>query len=225
MKRFCLILIAATGICGWPRTNFADDAASAAAATAAAQRYEADYKRLADTVEGLIESQVVLRQQLSEAKTEILRLHEEIERNKVNPSSFASAEEARELTKKLREIDEKRQSDRTLILEEIETKKKQTVKEVKELLQALPVAHDSPAPAKTTKPHPKEKKVEKVKEGPQSEYEVQPGDNLSKIVAGLNKQGIKVTLDQILKANPGLKANTLYTGKKIIIPVAPPTEQ
>jgi LysM repeat protein len=50
------------------------------------------------------------------------------------------------------------------------------------------------------------------------EYVVQKGDSLSAIVAEYRKQGIKVTMDMVLKANPGLKASAVYPGKKIFIP-------
>lgn len=206
-------------------TNFAQDPAGSAAATAAAQRYDEDYKRLEDAVQGLIASQASLREQLSAAKEEIRRLHEEIEHNKVNPTSFAAAEDVRELTKKLKEVDEKRQADKDLILRTIKTENEQTIKSVKDLLQSLPTVHDSPPPAtKPVRSHTKEKveKTEKVKEGPQSEYVVQKGDSLSKIVAGLQKEGVKVTQEQILQANPKLKPNNLLYGQKIIIPAAPP---
>jgi len=44
------------------------------------------------------------------------------------------------------------------------------------------------------------------------------GDTLSTIVEAYREQNIKVTLDSILKANPGLKPERLQVGQKIIIP-------
>ena len=41
---------------------------------------------------------------------------------------------------------------------------------------------------------------------------------LSIIVKAYRDQGIKVTADQILKANPGLDPKNLIVGKKIFIP-------
>ena len=38
------------------------------------------------------------------------------------------------------------------------------------------------------------------------------------IIAAYKEKGIKITVDQILKANPGLKADKLRVGQKIWIP-------
>ena len=50
------------------------------------------------------------------------------------------------------------------------------------------------------------------------EYKVAAGDNLSIIAKAYRDQGIKVTADQILKANPGLDPKNLKVGQKIFIP-------
>ena len=50
------------------------------------------------------------------------------------------------------------------------------------------------------------------------EYEVKAGDTLSLIVQAYRKQGVKVTSALVIKANPGLNPNRLFTGKKIFIP-------
>ncbi len=52
------------------------------------------------------------------------------------------------------------------------------------------------------------------------EYTIQKDDSLSKIVMGLNRQGVKVTSKQIIEANPGVKWNSLQIGKKIFIPAS-----
>jgi chromosome segregation ATPase len=53
-------------------------------------------------------------------------------------------------------------------------------------------------------------------------YEVKKGDTLSIIVQAYRDNNIKVTTDQILKANPGLKAEKLRVGQKIFIPAPSP---
>ena len=50
------------------------------------------------------------------------------------------------------------------------------------------------------------------------EYKVAERDTLSIIAKAYRDQGIKVTADQILKANPGLNPNSLKVGQKIFIP-------
>jgi len=47
---------------------------------------------------------------------------------------------------------------------------------------------------------------------------VKRGDTLSTIVAACRQQGIKVTMDQVRKANPNLKSGRLLPGQKVFIP-------
>jgi len=50
------------------------------------------------------------------------------------------------------------------------------------------------------------------------EYKIQPGNTLSAIAQAYRDEGIKVTVDDILKANPGLDPKKLQVGQVIIIP-------
>src|SRR5437867_2592323 len=50
------------------------------------------------------------------------------------------------------------------------------------------------------------------------EYVVQSGDTLLAIVKAYREKNVKVTQDEILKANPGLVATRLKVGQKIWIP-------
>ena len=54
------------------------------------------------------------------------------------------------------------------------------------------------------------------------EHVIQSGDTISTIALAYREKGIKITSDQILKANPGLKANSLKVGQKIFIPATQP---
>jgi LysM repeat protein len=53
------------------------------------------------------------------------------------------------------------------------------------------------------------------------EYEVKSGDTLSAIIAAYREQNIKITLKQVLNANPGLDEKKLKVGQKIFIPAPP----
>jgi len=53
------------------------------------------------------------------------------------------------------------------------------------------------------------------------EYVVRPGDTLSAIVQAYRSQGIQTTVDEILKANPGLDPQRLKAGQEILVPVGP----
>ncbi|MCD6340109.1 MAG: LysM peptidoglycan-binding domain-containing protein [Verrucomicrobia bacterium] len=50
------------------------------------------------------------------------------------------------------------------------------------------------------------------------EYTVKPGDTLSAIVQAYRREKINVTIDAVLKANPGLDPRRLLPGQKIFIP-------
>jgi LysM repeat protein len=50
------------------------------------------------------------------------------------------------------------------------------------------------------------------------EYVIQAGDTLSSISRAYREKNIKVSVEQILKANPGLKPEKLRLGQKILIP-------
>jgi LysM repeat protein len=119
----------------------------------------------------------------------------------------ASAADLKKLADQVQEIDRKRQEDRELILKEIEKLGKVSSSPASHKpspIVSTPAA-DNPAPAAT---------------GPQKgyEYKVAAGDTLSIIAKAYRDQGIKVTTDQILKANPGLNPNTIKVGQKIFIP-------
>ena len=119
----------------------------------------------------------------------------------------ASAADLKKLADQVQEIDRKRQEDRELILKEIEKLGKVSSSPASHKpspIVSTPAA-DNPAPAAT---------------GPQKgyDYTIQRGDTLLEIAKAYRDQGIKVTTDQILKANPGLDPKSLIVGKKIFIP-------
>ena len=115
------------------------------------------------------------------------------------------------LADQVQEIDKKRQADKDLILKEIEKLGK---------VGSGPTSGHKPTPVFTTTrpqsggPAPVRKKG--------YEYKVPAGDTLWTIAKAYRDQGIKVTTDQILKANPGLDPNSLKVGQKIFIPAPAP---
>lgn len=54
------------------------------------------------------------------------------------------------------------------------------------------------------------------------EYTIHRGDTIMAIAKAYRDQGIKVTWDQILKANPGLDPKNLVINRKIFIPASAP---
>ena len=124
---------------------------------------------------------------------------------------FASAKDITDLAEKIRELDKNRRNDLKVTNQQID----EILKIVKKLATA-PVAppvkprggDDNPPPAKF-----------KFRE-----HTVQAGEFLSTILEAYNSafkgEGLKgrVTQSQVLKANPGLKANRLLIGQKLRIP-------
>jgi len=98
------------------------------------------------------------------------------------------------LAESIREVDRKREADRELILSEI--------KKASKAVAAPPAPTAQPsAPAASG-----------------FKYTVQSGDTLSAIVAAYRREKVNVTVEDVLKANPGLKANSMKVGQAIVIP-------
>jgi len=83
---------------------------------------------------------------------------------------------------------------------------------------STPAAPRKPAPTNTVDAPPTDNGS-----SPQKgfEYTIEPNDTLSVIVKAYREKNIKVTVDQILKANPKLDPNRLKVGTKIFIPAPP----
>ena len=125
-----------------------------------------------------------------------------------NALRFASNKDIDELAIKLTELDKNRRNDLEI-----------TNKQIDEILKTVEKIANSPVPAPTptrTNPAPPKFKAR--------EHVVQSGEFLSTILAAYNaafkKEGLKgrVSQSQVLKANPGMKADRLLAGQKLLIP-------
>ncbi len=124
--------------------------------------------------------------------------------------NYASQEDLRRLAEKLQEVDKNREHDKDIILKEIS--------KLGKVVAVPPPPKKAPqsAPADNPVPGPGTEKSAMPEKG--FEYVIKSGDTLSVIVQAYKDQNIKVTVDQILKANPGLKPEKLRVGQKIFIP-------
>ena len=158
--------------------------------------------KLSGQIEDLIAAQKAQQKQLAELGKEIESLREQSTRPNV---SYATQEDLKRLAEAVKEIDRKRTDDQ----EKIQT-------ELKKLGKVLA----APAPTPKTKPIPAPSEGSAAEKPGEKGYDhiIQQGDTLSVIVQAFKDKGIKVTVDQILKANPGLNANRLRPGQKIFIP-------
>jgi LysM repeat protein len=158
-------------------------------------------------VEDLLAAQKLQQERMAELAKELGNIRELAAKPAGN---FASQDEMRKLAEKLQEIDQKRVADNEKILKEIE-----------KLGRAGAVARTERKPQKS---QPESGAIAGTIGGAEKgfEYVIESGDTLSTIAQAYGKKGIKITSDQILKANPGLKPNSLRVGQKIFIPATGP---
>jgi nucleoid-associated protein YgaU len=155
--------------------------------------------QLRGSIQDVQDAQALLAKRLDALEKEIRDLRDK--------SSGANQDDLQKLADQVQEIDKKRQEDRTLILKELE--------KLGKVGGGSPTGRKPPVVSTTTTENPGSPGT-----GPQKgyEYTIQRGDTLLAIAKAYREQGIKVTTDQILKANPGLNANNLKAGQKIFIP-------
>ncbi len=201
MKRllgFSLTLALLGGVV--PRTR-AEDAATTLAYR---QDLEDRYKRLNAAVEDVQATQALLQRKLSALTQELQALRED---RAQTVGTYAKASDLSLLANRLAELERKREEDKKLILEEIR-KLAQTP------VVTPPVPAPEPAPPKAIPPPASE--ATGVQRG--YTYEIKPRDTLDAIVAAYRQHGIKVTLEQVLQANPKLDPRHLKVGQKVWIP-------
>ncbi len=192
-----------------------------AAAIADRQEAEERYKRLNSAVEDMLMAQAGQQKRIAALEDELRTLRMESARG---TAQFATKtdlqrfdEELRRLAKTIQEIDKKREADKRLILE--------TIEELKKLIKsaaAAPIIKPPPPPppsAASETPAP-----EPPKDLKGFEHVVQNGETLLAIIgaynAKLKEKGVKgkITLNAVLQANPGLKAERMRIGQKIFMP-------
>jgi LysM repeat protein len=156
---------------------------------------------LTGKIQELVEGQALQNQRLDALAKDISELRDKVNTPPVNDS--ASRDDLKKLAEQVQEIDKKRQADKELILKNLA--------ELARIGTEPTHAHKPPeVPPNTSK--------ESGTTETGHEYVVQKGDTISGIAKQCRDQGVKVTSAQIIKANPGLSATTLFVGKTIFIP-------
>jgi len=185
---------------------------------------EERYNKLAGQIEDLLAARNEQNKRIAELAREIESYREQAMKPQGN---YASQDDLRRLAGQLKDVDQKREHDKELILKEIAKLGKTMSAPVppvtptnntKKNSQTLSSTGASSAKdAKDTDtPTAKSDKTNTPDKG--FEYTIKPGDTISVIVQAYREQNIKVTTDQILKANPNLKPEKLRPGQKIFIP-------
>lgn len=153
--------------------------------------------KLAGQIEDLITAHKALQSDISGLSRRLDDLREQVGKPNVD---YATHEDLKALADSIREVDRKRIQD----AENIQ----------KQLLTIQKLAASAPAPS--VRKQEKTPQVDRPQKG--FEYTVQPGDTLSSIIQACRDQNVKVTLDQVLKANPGLVPERMKVGQTIFIP-------
>ena len=137
---------------------------------------------------------------------------------------FATREEIKQLVEKVQELDRKREADKKLILEEIQKLAKASVS------GPSPRSSGGGSTGSTPKSAPGTSSLESTQPGPAGPQQgfyhiIEKGQTLSAIVEAYRNsdpyrsKGIKLTLKQVLEANPNINEKKLAVGQKIFIPL------
>ncbi len=160
-------------------------------------------KRLNGYVQDLQEENANQKKQIEALGRELATVREQQQNQPA--AATASHDDLRDLAKKVQEIEDKRKADRVFLEREFERLAK--------LASAKPNI-----PKNTQSPRAADGPTDLPKEA--LEHVIASGDTLSTIAVAYSKErGVKVTTELILRANPGLKAEKLIVGKKILIPI------
>jgi nucleoid-associated protein YgaU len=162
--------------------------------------------KLSAQIQDLTDARDALKKQIDDLARQVRELQDQQGKS---GGSYASTEDVKQLAAKLQEVDDKRQQDNERILKEIE--------KLGKTLSAPPAAsRSSRTPVATPSSDTGAGSATPNKD--HYEYTIHDGDTLNAIAKAFTDQGIRVTTDQILKANPGLKERSLRVGQKIVIP-------
>lgn len=191
MKRIVL-LVAMAALCGGGLSARAQDAAT-----------EERLNKLSGQIDDLRAGQEALRKQIDSLMREVSSLRDQASKP---TSAAATPDDLKRVADAVKEVDRKRLEDYDKIRTELLALRKG--------LLSTPPSKPKPV-AQQTDSGVDEKRPASEKG---FEYEVKPRDTLSIIVQAYRENNIKVTTEQILKANPGLKPEKLRVGQKIWIP-------
>ncbi len=169
--------------------------------------------RISGHIEDLLAAAAKQDKRLSALERELENVREQATRPTGN---YASQEDLRKLVEKLQEVDRNRLADSEKFVKAFENLSKVT----------SGGAGHGKRPSTTTGASSSE--VPKVGGSTGGggdkgfEYVIASGDMLSTIAQAYREQGVKVTTEQIQKANPQLKPNSLKVGQKVFIPTSQP---
>jgi len=174
-----------------------------AAASVSAQdaATEERLNKLTGQLENIIEAQRVQQRQIETLAKELDALRDQMSKPTGN---YATHDDLKRLTDAIRDVDQKRMEDADKIAAQV-------ARLAKTLTSAPPVRSNPSTTSGNSAPD-----SGKPEKG--FSYVIQQGDTISAIVQAYRDKNIKVTAEQILKANPGLKPERMPVGTKLWIP-------
>jgi LysM repeat protein len=191
MKRFLILLT--VPMLALPVPMRAQDAAT-----------EEKLSQLSGKIEDLIAGQEAQRKRISELSKEIDSLREQMGKP---TGDYAGKDDFKRLGEAIKEVDKKRLED----YDKIHNDLLKLSNSLKTPTAASRGSKPPPDPAGSDKTAPTDK-------GAFEPYVVQSGDTLDAIVQAYKARNVKITVQQIMKANPGLVPEKLHVGQKIVIP-------
>jgi LysM repeat protein len=190
MKRISFLLL--TALLAAPVFSPAQDAAT-----------EERLNKLSAQIDVLIEAKDAQNKRIEELAKQLRDVQEQMNK----PGNSASAEDVQKLADAIKQVDQKRKDDNEKVVQE---------------LQSLAKSLTGSSGRKTASGSGSGPNVPTTSSnnGPEKGYEyvVQQGDTIGAIVKAYRDKNIKVTQQQILNANPGLKPESMKVGQKIFIP-------
>lgn len=174
-----------------------------------------EFRRLVGEVADLRDANSAQQKRISALQKEVDHLRDALrdsqEKSTSKMGDFATREDLKKIVDQIKEVDQRREADRKLILQEFENLGKAISQPVKQ-----PKRRD-PEPEQRTEP-------EKPIEGTFLPYTIKPNESLSEIQANYNaelkRQGLPtISQKQILQANPKLNPNRIFSGQTIQLPV------
>ena len=190
----------------------------AAALMVASQKVEAQDAALMERLNklsGLIDDLIAARDVQNKKIDELAKAVDALQQQQSKPNaSYATQDDLKGLRESLKEIDRKRQEDNEHILKELGNlgKTLRTPPKPSGPTENTGSGTKTPDTTGVNPPHPEKG----------FEYVVKENDTIIAIAKAYNDQGIKVTVKQILDANPKVKPETLKVGQKIFIPAPTP---
>ena len=181
-----------TALLAMPMISPAQDAAT-----------EERFNKLSAQIDVLMEAKEVQNKKIDALEKQVSDLQGQLNKPQGN---YASAEDLKQVADAVKEVDKKRVADNERVLNELEKLGKTLAVGGGSGSHRPAAVPESKTPIDLSKPH--------------MEHKVESGETLDAIAKAYRDKGIKMTVRQILAANPGLKPETLKVGQTIIIPAS-----